>query len=80
LRKTHRPWGAGPPLGDRIVSGKGVEGADTGPADSVAMDPGFLAATTLGLTNKVSKVGSEVAIEATSFGSTSSSQRAFDLV
>ena len=53
--------GSGPPSEDYILSGEGLVGAGTGPANSAAMDLGSPAATTLGLTNVVSKRGSEVA-------------------
>jgi len=40
----------GPPPEESFPSGEGEGGADTGPAGSAAMDLGFPAAATLGLT------------------------------
>jgi len=71
------PTGPGvtvPPLEDRIPSREGVEGADTGPADSADTGSGSPAATTIGLTDSVViTLGPEMAREVASSGSTSPS-------
>jgi len=58
---SHGSNGSGPPSEDYILSREGLVGTGTGPANSAAMDLGSPAATTLGLTNVVSKRRSEVA-------------------
>jgi len=74
------PGVPGPPLEDRLPSGEWVEGADTGPAGSTDTGSGSPAATTIGLRDSVVTLGTEIAREVASSGSTSPSLWVLDRV